>query len=1195
MNNIFRVGLESPVSATIAAGLALWSIGGQALADPQSTPTITLAPYVLKSTILEEGATRAYRPWFEDGARTGDLIEYHISQAGERCTSVAVGAFPADDAGNAVACPYGNWSARGAFPDKIASPDGTLIDEPAAATYWQTRNVFMFRDGETKNKVPFWWNELTTAQKQTVDPITCGLDVDGNCSALDIDQSSPQASVVLNYIRGDRSLERDKAGGIFRLRYSLLGSIINSRPVFAPVGDGIVVVGANDGMVHGFDATNGNEIFGYVPSMLLPGLENLTETPYQFTYSADGELRYRNIATNQHIVAGGLGAGGKGLFVLDVTTPADPAVLFELSGNDGSHIDANHYLPYLGHIYGRPTIARLPDNEWYVVAGNGYGSGAGPLLVLIRISDGVITTIGPNPALVDDAENGLSAPALVDVNSDGKVDFAYAGDLQGNLWRFDLTGRFATRLFAAGAGKPITVEPDIARHPSGVGIMIYFGTGRLLNVSDVDDQSTQSIFGIWDEDFVTAELPGNSLLVNTLTPLTGTWDNSTRFVRIVEDEQLPNWYGIGRNLGWRVDLPRAGERLLGRPQVRADRIQFITTHPPSYLESLVPGDGSWFIQLSLESGGSLNPPVPLYDLDRSGVLDEGDALLLQDDNNPDADPVAYYPLGLNLGPGNIAQPAFARVEQDIDAVFVNALLLPVPPDPDDPGIGFGGDMDVTTDSPAGPMVSPHDAGHPRFSLYGTAYPDPSSPNSPPARGPMNMHLEADGLGDTVDGHHRAYDKVHGVNYVDFFDIEPRARRSLLRLDAGTLYQTVDANGDPIQQPFTAIRELNQPLESPWGNPLFGEDQKFIVVLSNADLSQGTELRIGCRTWNSFDYQQMITPQLKANTPPALLRDENGGSLVFSMAGIRDEVCADGASPTLRITVTGRVGAEDVLHGTLPGCVNNTHGYDGLLKLPDTHPHITPNQEQQASGYRWRNGALTMQLLAVNADDSAGYLLQTTNLPVGSRTIGNGGIFAAAFSVAKVQGKDVITPLAGPNGLLYEASVFWNFGDMWEFQQAGQPIQCYGTSFYNAALTNEIGGLNSGQYNGLVENLRVDQTLLDAYADAIALLANAQTEEQVRFALMALAALFDDQAGSWGRHDVLTLADFHRLRSYAHGDKFKLDLLDIDRDLFEPPPPVEVEVDGTPANVQDIELDLLPAAGPNYAPGRRSWIDITPVQ
>jgi hypothetical protein len=117
-------------------------------------------------------------------------------------------------------------------------------------------------------------------------------------------------------------------------------------------------------------------------------------------------------------------------------------------------------------------------------------------------------------------------------------------------------------------------------------------------------------------------------------------------------------------------------------------------------------------------------------------------------------------------------------------------------------------------------------------------------------------------------------------------------------------------------------------------------------------------------------------------------------------------------------------------------------------------------------------------------------------------------------------------------------------------------------------------------------------LVDQYSAALALLATATTEEQVKFALLALAALFDSQAGSWGRHAVLTLADYHLLRSYAHGAQFQLDLLDIDRALFDPPT-VQVELDGTPENVLDIELDLLPAAGPNYAPGRRSWIDITP--
>ena len=1190
-----------------AAGLvgvvvgSLLFVSGPAVGDPQSKPAITLAPYVLKGTDLRRGATNAYRPWFENGAWTGDLIEYHISEQGERCTSVAVGEFPADDSGNSANCDHNNWSARGVFPDKIDSGDGTLVDEPDAANYWkEDRNLFTYSKDNNNERiqVPFWWDELTTAQKDALDPVTCGLD-DGACAAEGVNQDDREASIVLNFLRGDRSAELDKPGGIFRLRYSLLGAIINSRPAYLNVNDGLVVVGANDGIVHGFDASSGEELFGYVPSIFMSSLETLTRSPFSFRYFADGEIRGRNIReelgedsyARRHIVAGGFGAGGKGLFALDVTDPEDPKILFELSGTEADYI-AGEYLPSVGHVYGRPTIARLPDGEWYVVAGNGHGSDAGARLLLIRITGNSSGTDYVVHEIIADSTpgNGLSAPALVSSTDDfSRVDFAYAGDEFGNLYRFNLNNvnGIPTKIFSAGANKPITVEPDIARHPTQIGVMVYFGTGRLLEQADAGTTTTQSIYGIWDDSFTGGEVFDSELFQKQLVQESGTWDGIERTVRIIvgsadpsdpTKERQPVWEGENKHRGWRVDLPMAGERLLGRPQVRANRLQFISTNPASDPQSTAPGDGSWFNQLSLASGGSLNPPVPLYDLDRSGALDDGDAIQVEMEINGEMVTTSFFPLSLNLGPGNIAQPAFASVVQDIDAIFINALLLPPPPEPEFSDMDFGGDIDVMTDSPSGPLVNPHDEdSHPEYWRYGEDYPDPSHPASPPARGPMNTHLRQDGLGDRVDGHHRAYEKVHGVKYVDYFNLEPR--RGKVRMDPGPL----DEDGNP----FIAIQELNGPTDDLEGNPMFDEEnQKFIVVLTNADLSQGTEIQIGCRAWNSFEYQEMITPQLKAGTPPNALVDENGESLVFTLNSIRaDTGCSE---PTLRITVTGRVGSEGVLHGTLPGCVNNTHNYEGELKSGG-HPHITRNQEQQASGYRWRNGALTMQLLAVGPDGTADYELQTSNLPESQRTIGNGGIFARGFTVTG----NTVTPVDGPNGLLYESSVFWNFGDMWEFQQAGQGVKCYGAPAYNAALVNEIFGLNSGQYDGLVSNLRLDDDLLSSYEAALAALADAQTEAELTNALLNLVALFDEVAGSWGRHAVLTLADHYRLRGYAHQAQFKLDLLDIDRQIFEPPPPVDLGIDGTPANVEDIELDLLPAAGPNYQPGRRSWVDLTP--
>jgi hypothetical protein len=1210
-------GLAAVASATVAHA--------QPSVDPATEPFLTLAPYVLQSSNLEprlgneDGGTRAYRPWFENGAWTGDLIEYQITADGVRLVRDDIGRYPRDGADWRGTQEL--WSARYAFPD-FQQYDHTLEIDPnwecteEDPNYWMNRNLFTVSAGA---RVPFQWNALSAAQRQVVDAAT---------ALIAGSHANPYASPILNFVRGDRSNERCKETGTYRWRFSILGAIVNSTPVFVPTGtDGLVVVGANDGMLHGFSAADGSEVFGFVPSVLLDKVGTLRISPYRPNHFVDGELRHRDIGasgTPRHIVAGGLGAGGRGLFILDVTTPAAPAVR-EISGTTAAH-SGGTYDSRIGHIHGRPTIARLADGtpagRWYVVAGNGYGSTAGTAeLALIPVDGGTPEFVATDGSV----GNGLSAPSLVDTTGNGIVDLAYAGDLLGNLWRFDLNTRTATRLFSAGAGKPITVEPDIGRHPDGLnGFMVFFGTGSLLGAGDVTDTTQQTVYGIWDRgDGLTvtdSRLITQALVSASVTSPIPQADNlcglpeesaSTATLRFVANQQSPTWSGTFPTLGWQVNLPRAGERLIGHPQIRAQRIQFVTTNPYDMIDLArieAQGSGSWILQLDLASGGNAAHPVPLFDLNKNCTLDPGDGLPQDTWMEGVTIPQGTFPVGVALGAFHIAQPAFARVRYSelqnsvVDGVYINALQMPLRDDRLSQMVH--GPLDVTTDSPAGPAHA---------SVWPEPWKQPFDREFPQASAPTKPFLIADGIGHRTDGHSANYNLHHGVDYVDYFDLEPQ--RGTWRLDITSVFKDTDGLYKRIS-PRISERELNRVTEVG-----IGEQQRFIVVVTNADLSRANEIQIGCRSWPVYEYQTMMMRALRKPPGEAMAELEAAG-LIFTLSGdynpIRppdEPLQCPGSNqiPTLRITPTGRIGSLDATMATLPGCVVNTNHYQG--SSPNMHltlkseltvdgdfvtgkgpsdlylnaPHVTPNRE--GTGRRWRNGALTVQLLAVNPDNTPAFTLQpAADLPRGNgiegEDMGWGGTYAHAFTL--VGGAVVpINPNPPPpllsSGLLYEASQFWHWGDMTRFQQqgVGSPVTafCYGASGNVApALSYETEWFTPGAYARLTEGFT--EAMQMEYVNLLAQL-KSPDPAVVEAALIALAEMFAANPN---------LADYHRLRHYVQNSNQLQEhhLITIDRSNTSDP-----SVDGTPADVVDIERDLLPSLGPNYQLGRRSWIDLSP--
>ncbi len=523
-------------------------------------------------------------------------------------------------AGTGAVVAAGLWDAvprPGLTPDRPATT-ATFLDDPGfvpADRVVLSAASASNRDGATSPIGISWtWESLAEAQKnalRTVDLLRGESDASGRQR--------------LDYLRGNRTLE-GAAGGIFRDRVSRQGDIVNSKlwHVAGAPGAGygapgyaafksllgqraaMLYVGANDGMLHGFSAATGREKIAYVPLGVHAQLPLLTRAPYVHRYFVDGSPFTADInvdGTWKTYLAGFPGRGGKGYFVLDVTDPdrfgaSEAARLVVLDQTDGSPAD-------IGHITGEPVrerdntaltrqITQLNNRRWALVTGNGYNSASETAALLIQYLDGKreLTAI-PTTRVVPSGlptGNGLSAPRLIDLDGDKIPDIAYAGDLLGNMWKFDLTSGDAGAWATAFGGaplyvakdesapekvQPVTVAPVWVAHPNG-GVMVVFGTGRNLTDADRTDMSRQTIYGVYDDTVVTRDAgkvrltsrsgtvpAGRGTLVRQDISPTAATTGTAGALWTVSSYSTPSAPANAKR-GWYLDLP-AGERVLGNP------------------------------------------------------------------------------------------------------------------------------------------------------------------------------------------------------------------------------------------------------------------------------------------------------------------------------------------------------------------------------------------------------------------------------------------------------------------------------------------------------------------------------------------------------------------------------------------------------------------------------------------------------
>ncbi|WP_231369956.1 pilus assembly protein [Thioalkalivibrio sp. ALE17] len=508
-----------------------------------------------------------------------------------------------------------------------------------------------------------------------------GIEFDWNAIST---LGSPLTEELVAYLRGDPSNELQN-GGSFRNRSTPLGDIVNSNPVYqgASLNFGygfeddymafrqanqnrseVVYVGSNGGMLHAFDAETGEELFAYVPSMLFDKLPQLADPNYTHKFFVDGQQRIAHAQIDgswRTVLIGTLGAGGRGVYALDVTDPENfgpDNVLWELSGDD----DAD-----LGFTFGDATIGRTANDEWAVLFANGYGSNnEDAVLFVVDLEDGSITRkISTETA----GGNGLSSPVFR-ASGDRIIQEGFAGDLQGNLWKFDLTstnntgqwdvafkqGNNKFPLFEAtspnGSAQPITAKPAIGSHPNG-GSIVLFGTGKFFETQDnqiESDPQIQTVYGVRDHSETDAPLGRDDLVPQSFI---GQGVIAGTVVRATSDEELDEDAD-----GWRLDLdfpePR-GERVVTQPVLIDGRVEFVTLIP--FDDPCAGGGTSALFSLNAATGG--RPSNPVFDLNRDGDFDSGDTITI---NGEEVAPSSIDPgLGIIGRPTLIRNPADGRL------------------------------------------------------------------------------------------------------------------------------------------------------------------------------------------------------------------------------------------------------------------------------------------------------------------------------------------------------------------------------------------------------------------------------------------------------------------------------------------------------------------------------------------------------
>ncbi len=645
--------------------------------ESTSSPNSLTQPYNTWGNPFVDMMSQPNNNVWQDPARPGEASSYALqsdgrsvlaafdsifARAGERIRSIAGAAAQSStltEAGNVIyqaEFSSQDWSgdlaayavstvstAGGKVAQLSSTPVWRAADRLKAMTSVDARKIVIGNGGATSTQTAsnFTWDSIGADLKQSLNK-----DPDSESAST----SDNFGADRLNFIRGDHSNEvsrfRDRDG-------QRLGDIVNSGvaysgapssaiqsttyPAFLELNKNrktAVFVGANDGMLHAFDASNGDELFGYIPSWLGSRLSALTSKKYldnhQAYVDASPSVAEAQVGSDwKTVLVGGTGAGGRGVFALDVTDPTQfsaSKVMWEFTSADD--ID-------LGYVVGRPQIlkfrtsapdATTPTYKWFAVVASGvnnyvrdnagnFSTTGRPALFLLDLAKtaGTAWTLGTNyykiSLPVDVSLSASKATGLLNfkatLGAQQEVSKLFMGDLHGNLWKLDFrslgstnwnigklsafgdTGGNPFPLYIAKDGlgnvQPISAAPFLVRGEGQESIYVAFGTGKYLEGTDRSSTAANSFYMVHDDGTRTADSTGTptSAVTGRSRLQGGTFDSETGRIDVsafVWGRPASDTDTTQRS-GWYFDFPNSGERQVFASLLRGDTLVFSTLIP----------------------------------------------------------------------------------------------------------------------------------------------------------------------------------------------------------------------------------------------------------------------------------------------------------------------------------------------------------------------------------------------------------------------------------------------------------------------------------------------------------------------------------------------------------------------------------------------------------------------------------------